>query len=94
MATRDKYVRKLKSQIDKMNKQAAQLETRAKTAQAEYTKQVKQYRKRRDAALTEIKRLRGASSGAWRSIAKGAGSALKSMRSAVGKARAQFSRKK
>jgi uncharacterized coiled-coil DUF342 family protein len=94
MAARDKYVRKLKTQIDKLNAEARKLEGRAKKAQAAYAKQSRQFRARRDAALAELKRLRGASSGAWRDMTKGAGSALRSMRKAFGKARMQFSRVK
>ena len=91
MANRDKVVRKLKSQIDKLNTQAAQLERRAKKAQAGYAKQARQFRAKRDAALARVQRLRGASAGAFKDLARGASSALKNMRSAFGRARRQFS---
>ena len=94
MAARDKYARQLKAQIDRLNGQAKKLEARAKKAQAAYAKQSREFRARRDKALAELKRLRGASKGAWRDVKRGAGSALRSMRKAFGRARQQFSKVK
>jgi len=77
MASRDQYVRQLKAQIDKLNQQARKLEARARKA----------------ATSPEAKRLRQASAGAFQDLMRGAGGALVSMRSAVGKARRRFAKK-
>jgi hypothetical protein len=76
MATRDQYVRQLKTQIDRLNAQARKLEAKARKA----------------ATSPEAKRLRKASAGAFQDLLRGAGGALASMRSAVGRARSRFAR--
>src|SRR5688572_3492000 len=57
MISRDEYVQKLKSQIDQWNAEAASWEAKARAAQAgmqaEYAKQLEQFRGKRDAALGE-----------------------------------------
>jgi hypothetical protein len=83
---RDEYVQKLKSQIDQWNAQAAKWE-------AQSTKQVEEFRARRDAALAELRRVQNASLDAWQDMMRGADAAFKSMRDAFEKARQQFGRK-
>jgi hypothetical protein len=94
---RDEYVQKLKSQIDQWNAEASKWEAKAKQAragmQAEYSRQLEQFRARRDAALAELGRLQNASADAWKEMMQGADAALKSMRDAFEKARQQFSKK-
>jgi lipid II:glycine glycyltransferase (peptidoglycan interpeptide bridge formation enzyme) len=97
MVNRDEYVRKLKSQIDQWNAEAAKWEAKAKQAQAgmqaEYLKQLEQFRARRDAATAELKRLQGASADAWQDMMKGADAALKGMQEAFDRARRNFEKK-
>jgi lipid II:glycine glycyltransferase (peptidoglycan interpeptide bridge formation enzyme) len=97
MVNRDEYIRKLKSQIDQWNAEAAKWEAKAKQAQAgmqaEYAKQLEQFRARRDAATAELKRLQGASADAWQDMMKGADAALKSMQEAFDRARRNFEKK-
>ncbi len=97
MISRDEYVQKLKSQIDQWNAETAKWEVKAKQAQAgmqaEYAKQLEQYRARRDEALAELRRLQSASADAWRDMMRGADAALKSMQEAFDKARSKFEKK-
>jgi hypothetical protein len=97
MVSRDEYVQKLKSQIDEWNAEAAKWEAKAKAAQAgmqaEYWKQLQQYRARRDAALAELRRMQSASAGAWKDVMRGADAAMKNMQEAFDNARAKFDKK-
>ena len=95
--TRDAYVAKLKSQIDQWNAEAAKWETKVRQAQAgmqaQYQRQLEQFRTRSDAAMNEVRRLQNASADAWKDMAQGADAALKSMQAAFEKARSQFQKK-
>ena len=81
MASRAQVSRKLKSQIDKLNKHADALEARAKKMRAAVKK-----------ARSRLKRLQGASAGAWQDVARGAQGALSSIRNALGSAKRRFSK--
>ena len=83
---RDEYVQKLKSQIDQWNAQAAKWE-------AGSAKQLEEFRRRRDAAMSELRRLQNASADAWQDMMRGADAAFKSMQEAFDKARTQFGKK-
>lgn len=95
---RDEYVEKLKAQIDRWNAEMAKLEAHAREGQAnlktEYAAQLEQFRKRHDDAISEMRRIQGASLDAWQELVRGADAALKSMQDAFGKARASFDKKK
>jgi flagellar hook-basal body complex protein FliE len=95
--TREEYVAKLKSQIDNWNAEAAKWEAKAKEAQvgmqAEYERQLAQFRTRRDTAMNEVQRLQNASADAWKDMMQGADAALKSMQAAFEKARSEFQKK-
>ena len=97
MISRDEYVQKLKSQIDSWNAEAAKWEAKAKQAQAgaqaEYAKQLEQFRGRREAASAELRRIQNASADAWAEMMRGADAALKSMQEAFNQARAKFDKK-
>jgi lipid II:glycine glycyltransferase (peptidoglycan interpeptide bridge formation enzyme) len=97
MISRDEYVQKLKSQIEQWNAEAARWEAKAKAAQAgmqaEYAKQLEQYRGKRDAALAELRRVQNASADAWKDMMRGADAAFKSMQDAFDKARRHFDKK-
>jgi hypothetical protein len=94
---RDEYIQKLKAQIDQWNAEAAKWEAKANQAQAgmqaEYKRQLDDFRARRDAAMAEVKRLQSASADAWRDMMQGADAAFKSMQEAFEKARRQFQKK-
>jgi hypothetical protein len=94
---RDEYAAKLKAQIDQWNAEAAKWEAKARQAQAgmqaEFERQLEQFRARRDAAITELKRLQGASTDAWREMTRGADAAVKGMQEALDKARREFNQK-
>ena len=95
--TRDEYVAKLKSQIDNWNAEAAKWEAKAKQAQAgmqaDYERQLAQFRTRRDMAMNEVQRLQNASADAWKDMMQGADAAFKSMQAAFEKARSEFQKK-
>lgn len=94
---RDEYIRKLKTQIDQWNAEAAKWEAKAKQAQtgmqAEYLRQLEQFRGRRDAAMGELQRLQNASADAWKGMMQGADAALKGLQEAFDKARREFNKK-
>lgn len=95
--TSDEYVAKLKSQIDNWNAEAAKWEAKAKEAQAgmqaDYERQLAQFRTRRDTAMNEVQRLQNASADAWKDMMQGADAAFKSMQAAFEKARSEFQKK-
>jgi hypothetical protein len=94
---RDEYVQKLKSQLDEWNAEARKWEAKAKEAQshmkAGYEKQLTALNARRDEALEQMKRLQGASAGAWQDVMRGADEAWKNMQEAFNKARSHFEKK-
>ncbi|HXZ48829.1 MAG TPA: hypothetical protein VEG27_07390 [Usitatibacter sp.] len=94
MMTRDEYVAKLKSQLDRWNADVTRWETEAKSAQADmgkhYAKQLEILRAQREKALYNLKLLQGASATAWGELAKGADEAWERMREAIAQARTHF----
>ena len=98
MINRDDYVQKLKMQIDRWNGEAGKLEAKLKQAQAgaqaEYAAQLEQFKKRRDEAMAEMRRVQAASMDAWSELTRSADAALKGMQDALEKARASFDKKK
>jgi lipid II:glycine glycyltransferase (peptidoglycan interpeptide bridge formation enzyme) len=97
MMNRDEYVQKLKTQIDDWNAEAARWEERARKAQAgmkaQYERQLGDFRKKRDEAMTELRRLQGASADAWMEMMRGMESSAKSMQDAFERARRSFDKK-
>jgi hypothetical protein len=97
MMNRDEYVQKLKAQIDNWNAEAARWEERARKAQAgmkaEYERQLDDFRNKRDQALTELRRLQGASADAWMEMMRGMEASAKSMQDAFERARRSFDKK-
>jgi hypothetical protein len=91
MTTRDEYVSKLKSQLDRWNAEAAKWEAEAKVAQA---KQLEAFRTRRDEALYNLKLVESASASAWQDLAKGADAAWDKMQNAFASARSHFEKSK
>jgi lipid II:glycine glycyltransferase (peptidoglycan interpeptide bridge formation enzyme) len=97
MINRDEYVTKLKSQLDQWNTEVAKWEAQAKTAQAgvqaEYQKQLQQYRSRRDEALAQLRKVQSASAEAWSDMMRGTDDAWKKMQEAFNQARSRFDKK-
>jgi hypothetical protein len=97
MMNRDEYVRKLKTQLDQWNAEAAGWEAKAREAQAhmkaEYEKQLAAVNGRRDEALYQLKLLQNASLDAWQDMMRGTEEAWKNMHEAFGKARSHFEKK-
>ena len=97
MMNRDEYVQKLKAQIDDWNAEAARWEGRARKAQAgmkaEYERQLDDFRNKRDQAMTELRRLQGASADAWMEMMRGMEASAKSMQDAFERARRSFDKK-
>ena len=97
MMNRGKYVQKLKAQIDNWNAEAARWEERARKAQAgmkaEYERQLDDFRNKRDQAMTELRRLQGASADAWMEMMRGMEASAKSLQDAFERARRSFDKK-
>jgi len=93
MINREEYVQKLKHQIEQWNAQMAQWEAMSRNAQDRYTKQLEQFREKRDDAMAELRRLQSASADAWADMMKGTDAAFKSMQEAFENARKKFERK-
>lgn len=98
MTTRDEYVTKLKSQLDRWNDDMAKWEEQAKQARAEarqrYEKELAGLKAQREKALYQMKLLQGASATAWQDVARGADAAWDSMREALDKASTHFAKGK
>jgi hypothetical protein len=92
---RDEYVEKLKAQIDYWNGEATKLEARVKQAKvgvkAEYAAQLKQFHKRRDDTIKEMRRIQAASMDAWSDLMRAGDTMLQNMQDAFEKARSSFS---
>ncbi len=97
MMNRDEYVQKLKAQIEGWNTEAARWEEKARTAQAgmktEYERQLENFRKQREEAMVELRRLQGASTDAWTEMMRGVDASMKSMQEAFERARRSFDKK-
>lgn len=97
MVNRDEYVKKLKSQLDQWNAEVTKWEAQAKQAQAgvqaEYQKQLQQYRSRRDEALAQLHKVQSASADAWSDMMRGTDDAWKKMQEAFNQARSRFDKK-
>ena len=94
MTKRDDYVEKLKAQLDQWNVEVAKWEAKAKVAQAgarsEYEAQLEAFRRQRDQATEQLRKVQSASGEAWVEMVRGADEAWASMRKAFEKARSQF----
>jgi lipid II:glycine glycyltransferase (peptidoglycan interpeptide bridge formation enzyme) len=97
MINRDEYIQKLKSQIDAWNAEAKHWEDKARKAQAgmkaEYERQLENFRKKREDAMAELRRVQSASLEAWSDMMRGADKAMQSMKEAFDRARKSFDKK-
>ena len=94
MTDRDDYVKKLNTQLDAWNAEVAKWQEKAKQAQAtqrvEYEKQLEAYRRQRDHAMEQMRKLQTSSGDAWGELTKGVDEAWAKMREAYEKASAQL----
>lgn len=90
---RDEYVRKLKEQIDQWNAQMAKWEAMSQEVKNKYLQQLDEVQVRRDEAMTELKRIQGASADAWSQMMSGTEKAFKEMREAFERASKAFQKK-
>lgn len=94
MTKRDEYVERLKKQLDDWNAEASKWEAKAKAAQAgmrtDYEKQLAAFRRQRDQALEQMRKVQASSGEAWQELVRGTDDAWAKMREAVDKARSQF----
>jgi hypothetical protein len=94
---RDEYVKSLKSQLDQWNAEAAKWEAKAKQAQAdakgEYEKQLAEFRAKRDEAVSQLRKVQGATADAWSDMIRGTDEAWKKMQEAFTQASSRFNKK-
>jgi hypothetical protein len=94
MKSRDEYVSKLKTDLDRWNVEAAKWEAQAATARADlkkaYAKQLETLRARREETLYQLKLLEAASATAWTEVERGADKAWASMKEAMAAAKSHF----
>ena len=92
--TRDEYVAKLKSQLDRWNEDLAKWEEQARRAGADarqrYEKELTGLKAQREKALYQMKLLQGASTTAWSEVARGADAAWDTFRKSLDTARTHF----
>jgi len=97
MIERDEYVRKLKTQIDQWNAEAARWEGEARKAQAgakaQYERQLESLRRKSEQAMSELDALQRASADAWTEMMRGVEASVKSMQEAFERARRSFDKK-
>ena len=96
MDKRDEYVEKLKRQLEQWNAEFAKWEGKTRevqaSARAEYEKQLAEFRRQRDGALEQMRKVQDASGDAWLEIVHGADEAWARMREAFERARSHFSK--
>ena len=97
MSKRDQYVEKLKAQLDGWNAEVAKWEAKTRSAQAdmriEYEKQLEAFRRQRDQALEQMRKVQAATGDAWIDLVRGADDAWAKMREAFEKAQSHFHKK-
>ena len=94
MKTRDEYVNGLKKRLDAWNADMARWEEKAKDAQAEvkerYQRELDVLGAQRELARYNLRLLEGASTSAWKELARGADEAWERMQEAAEAARGCF----
>ena len=94
MVTREEYVRKMHSKLDKMNneidKLVASKDKIAESGHIEFDKQIDYVRRRRDEALAKLDQFQGASENAWEDIKAGTELAWESIAQSIESARTRF----
>lgn len=94
MSLKDKYLNKLKNQLDAWSADIDALEVRAREADAElhvlYEAQISMLKTKRDEAQVKLALLRSSAGDAWQELKKGSDEAWESIRHAIVEARRKF----
>lgn len=94
MNNREEYVNTLNKQLENWNAEIAKWQEQARQAQdaqrAEYERQLEIYRKQRDQAMEELRKLQMASGDAWMEMTRGVDEAWARMREAYERAGQKF----
>ena len=94
MITRDDYVKKLKTQLDRLNADISKLEAKAKQPivgmKEAYEKQLKELRERRNALQQKVTEMQKVGDQAWDHLREGADTAWKAMEESLKKAWSVF----
>lgn len=94
MKTRDDYIAKLKTQLDRWSADVTKWEAQANSAKADlkkqYAKQLEILRAQREVARYNLRLVEDASATAWTDLSKGADEAWARMREAIANARSHF----
>jgi hypothetical protein len=94
MKSREEYVSKLKTQLDRWNADVAKWEAQSQAAKADmkkrYEKQLEVLRAQQESARYNLRLVEDASATAWADLSKGADEAWAKMREAVASARSHF----
>lgn len=94
MSTRDEYVRKMHSMLDKLNGEIDTLSTRAGQVETdmrdEYRKQIDALRARQQEARAKLESLRDAGEDAWEDFKAGVDLAREAIAEAIESARSRF----
>jgi predicted nucleic acid-binding Zn-ribbon protein len=94
MKSRDEYVSKLKTQLDRWNADVGKWEAQAGAAKADmkkhYEKQLAILRAQQESARYNLRLVEDASATAWTDLSTGADEAWAKMRAAIAEARSHF----
>ena len=94
MTEREEYINKLKSRMDAWNAGMQKWEEKSRQAtadaHAQAEAQIEIYRRQRDDAMAQMKKLQDATGDAWKELMKGTEEAWTKMREAYEKASSQF----
>jgi len=94
MTTRDEFVNKLKTRLDKLNVGIEKIEHRANSvkddAKAKLQKRIEQLREKRDSALSKIHEVKNTSEEAWNDLKQGTENIVNSLKTAITETLAHF----
>lgn len=94
MATRDAYVEKMKTQLDKWNTELRELESKADKIQADvksqYEAQIQKLRQQWTEGQQKVKEIQEATGSAWEDFTAGVEKAWKAMSEGLEQARSRF----
>ena len=83
MSNRDEYIEKMKASLDEWNAELAELEARARSAEADmrlnFDRQIEELRRRRDEAEKQLRELRSAGEESWERMRQGMEAAWEEM---------------
>ena len=94
MKNREEYIDKVAAQLKEWSAKVDELESKAHTAKAdakaEYEKQIKQLKDKRDTATQKLQELKGASAEAWDTLRAGSETAWADLKNAIKAAKDKF----